>query len=164
MALNKALSGALGKTEKLLVCVAGNESSPMAVRLACKKAKRLGMGVDILTVIEPMEFQPLFGLSDNLADERRSNAEALLGNLSDIAQEYGIMPILHLREGKLGEQILSAVMEESDVNMLVIGLSSSSTTGPRLVAWLAERMGDELPVPMLLVPDNLTDQQLEVLA
>lgn len=164
MASKKSPSGVLKRKEKLLVCVAGNESSPMAVRLACKKAGKHGMGVDILTVIEPMEFQPLFGRSDNFTDERRGNAEDLLQKLSDIAQEYGITPTLHLREGKLGEQILSAVMEDSDVNMLVIGLSAGSTTGPRLVAWLAERMSDDLLVPLLLVPDNLTDQQLEVLA
>lgn len=162
MASSKIPSGALKRTEKILVCVAGNASSPMAVRLACKQAGKQGMGIDILTVIQPMEFQPLFGLSDSFTDEQRNNAEALLQSLSNIAQEYGITPTLHLREGKLGEQILSAVMEDSDINMLVIGLSSASTTGPRLVAWLAERVGDELLVPMLLVPDNLTNQQLEV--
>lgn len=164
MASKKTSPSAPKQTEKLLVCVAGNESSPMTVRLACKKAEKHGYGIDILTVIEPMEFQPLFGLGDNFTDEQRNNAELLLQKLSNIAQEYGITPTLHLREGKLGEQILSAVMEDSDINMLVVGLSATSTTGPRLAAWLAERMGDELLVPLLLVPDNLTDQQLEALA
>lgn len=152
------------KSGKFLVCVAGNDASPVALRLACKKAHRRGDGVDILTVIEPMDFQPLFGTGSRISDERREEAEALLQELSAIAnEECGIMPTLHLREGKLGEQILAAVMEDNDVNMLVIGLMPGSATGTKLVTWLAERMGDELLVPVTIVPGNITDQQLEAM-
>lgn len=152
------------KPGKFLVCVASNEASPMALRLACKKAWRRGDGVDILTVIEPMDFQPLFGTGDRISGERREKAEVLLQELAVIAHdECGITPTLHLREGKLGEQILAAVMEDNDVNMLVIGLMPGSATGTRLATWLAERMGDTLLVPVTIVPGNLTDQQLETL-
>lgn len=152
------------KKGKFLVCVAGNEASYMALRLACKKARRRGDGVDILTVIEPMDFQPLFGTGDRISSERREKAEALLRELAAIAHdECGITPSLHLREGKLGEQIIAAVMEDNDVNMLVIGLMPGSPTGTKLVTWLAERMGDGLLVPMTIVPGNLTDHQLEAL-
>ena len=151
-------------TGKLLVCVAENDASPMALRMACKKALSNGNGVDILTVVEPMDFQPLFGVGERISDEKREQAETLLQELAGIANaECGITPTLLLREGKLGEQIIAAVMEDSDVNMLVIGLMPESPTGSKLVAWLAERMGDEILVPIMLVPVNLTDQQLEAL-
>lgn len=152
------------KPAKFLVCVAENEASTTALRLACMKAKRRGDGVDVLSVLEPMDSQPLFGIGDRIGTERREQAEALLQELSAIAyEECGITPTLHLREGKLGEQIVAAVMEDSDVHMLVIGLMPDSPTGKKLVAWLSERMGDGLLVPMMLVPGNLTDQQLEAL-
>jgi nucleotide-binding universal stress UspA family protein len=152
------------KRSKFLVCVADNEASTTAVRLACKKAKRRGDGVDILTVLEPMDFQPLFGVSDKIGSDQREKAEQLLLELARIAyDECGITPTLHVREGKLGEQIIAAVMEDSDVHMLAIGLMPESPTGKRLIPWLSERMGDELLVPMMLVPGNLTDQQLESL-
>lgn len=151
------------KSGKFLVCVAENEASNTALRLACKKAKRRGDRVDILTVLEPADFQPLFGgVSDKIDIEQRDKAEQLLQDLARTAyDESGIYSTLHLREGKLGEQIIAAVMEDSDVHMLVIGLMPESPTGKRLVSWLSERMGDELLVPMMLVPSNLTDQQLE---
>ncbi|MCH2546028.1 MAG: universal stress protein [Alphaproteobacteria bacterium] len=149
---------------KFLVCVAENAASPVALRMACKKARRRGDGVDILTVVQPMDFQPLFGVGERISDEKREQAEALLHELAGIAQdECNITPTLHLREGKLGEQIIAAVMEDSDVNMLIIGLMPDSPKGTKLVTWLSERMGDELLVPMTIVPGNLTDQQLDAL-
>lgn len=152
------------KSGKFLVCVAENDASSVALRMACKKAHRRGDGVDILTVIEPMDFQPLFGVGEKINSEKREQAEALLQELAGIAQdECGLTPSLHLREGNLGEQIIAAVMEDNDVNMLVIGLMPDSPTGSKLVTWLSERMGDELLVPMTIVPGNLTDQQLEAL-
>lgn len=152
------------KPAKFLVCVAENEASGTALRLACQKAKRRGDRVDILSVIEPLDFQPLFGVGDKIGTERRDKAENLLQELANIAyEECGITTTLHLREGKLGEQIIAAVMEDSDVHMLVIGLMPDSPTGKKLIPWLSERMGDELLVPMMLVPGNLTDQQLEAL-
>lgn len=155
---------AQNKTGKILVCVAENEASPMALRMACKKALHKGDGVDILTVVEPMDFQPLFGLGERISDEKREQAETLLQELAGIAnKECGLTPTLHLREGKIGEQIIAAVMEDSDVNMLVIGLMPHSPTGSKLATWLAERMGDEILVPIMIVPGNLTDQQLEAL-
>jgi hypothetical protein len=152
------------KPGKFLVCVAENEASPMALRMACKKAHNRGDGVDILTVVEPMDFQPLFGTGERISDEKREEAEALLQHLAGIAQdECGIIPTLHLREGNLGEQIIAAAMEDSDVNMVVIGLMPESPTGTKLVTWLAERIGDDILVPIMIIPGNLTDQQLEAL-
>lgn len=153
------------KSGKFLVCVAENDASPMALRMACKRAKRRGdHQVDILTVVEPMDFQALFGVNDRISDDKREQAEKLLQDLASIAnEETGITPTLHLREGKLGEQIIAAVMEDSDVTMLVIGLMPGSATGTKLVSWLSERIGDELLVPLMLVPGNLTDQQLDTL-
>jgi nucleotide-binding universal stress UspA family protein len=158
------MSSSPNKSGKFLVCVAENDASPMALRMACKRAKRRGDRVDILTVVQPMDFQPLFGMGDRMSDDKREQSEKLLQQLAGIAhEECGITPTLHLREGKLGEQIIAAVMEDSDVTMLVIGLMPGSSTGTKLVGWLSERIGDELLVPMMLVPGNLTDQQLDTL-
>lgn len=152
-------------TEKLLVCVADNEASRTALRLACLKAKKRGDSIDILTVIEPADFQSLRAVSEQIARERRDQAEKLLAAMADIAQkEAAIMPSLVLREGKIGEEIIAATMEDSDISMLVIGVYPESPTAMKLITWLSHRLGDSLLVPVLMVPGHLTDQQLEALA
>ena len=151
-------------TEKLLVCVANNDASKAALRLACLKAKKRGDQVDILTVIEPADFQSLLSVSDQIARERREQAEKLLESMAEIAQTEGITPSLVLREGKIGEEIVSATMEDSNISMLVLGVYSQSATAMKLVTWLSQRLGSNLLVPVLLVPGNLTDQQIESLA
>lgn len=153
------------KPAKFLVCATDCESSRTALRLACKKAQRRGDKIDILTVIEPASFQPLFSVADKISNERREQAEVILQGLAKTAyEESGIYPTLHLREGNPGEQILAAVMEDSDINMIVLGVSPQSKSDGKLINWLSERSGDSLLVPLMLVPGNLTDQQIEALA
>lgn len=149
---------------KFLVCVSRNESSRVALSFACKKAKKSKALVDILTVIEPADFQPLFGKIDRIVDDRRTEAEKLLAELAHQAnEESGITPTLLVRQGKVGEEIIAAAMEDSDINMVIIGISPERNSYTKLVSWLAERMGDELLVPLILVPGNLTEQQVDAL-
>ena len=152
------------KYAKFLVCVAPNETSRTAVRLACLKAKLRGGGVDLLYVQEPTGFQPLVDIGEAFNQEQEAKAQEVLTDFAKQAyEESGIQPCMLTRKGKLGKEILAAIREDSDINMLVIGLSPESVEGDKLVKWLAERTGGELLVPFMIVPGNLTDEQLEAL-
>ena len=70
---------------------------------------------------------------------------------------------LLLREGAIGEEILAGVAEDPEINMLVLGMAHHTTARGKLAAWLAGQLGNKLFVPLLMVPGNLTDQQLEAL-
>jgi len=152
------------KYGKYLVCVGPNETSRTALRLACQKAKLRGGGVDILYIQEPTGFQPLLDVSEVFDHEQEAKAQEVLTSFAKQAfEESGIQPCMLTRKGKLGKEILAAIAEDDDINMVVIGLSPESVEGDKLVKWLAERMGDTLQVPVMLIPGNLNDQQLEAL-
>lgn len=147
---------------KFLVCVDGREESRKALTLACLQAKRRNGVVDILHVMPPADFQTLGAIADRMRAERREEAEMLLKILAEeVNKTTGITPSFVLREGEIAEEIVAAVTEDPEVSMLVIAVAQPSATRGKLIAWLASQLGNKLLVPLMLVPGNLTDQQLE---
>ncbi len=146
---------------KYLVCVSDTPQSRVALKFACLKAQRGGGLVDILHVIPPPDFQTLFNVADRMQQERYEEAKTLLQDVCDEAYNLcGIRPSLLIREGQVGENILQAVHEDPSLDMLVLGASESGKSNDALISWLAAQLGEKLPIPLLLVPGNLTDQQI----
>ena len=150
------------KSPKYLVCVDHREEALAALRLACMKARLRGGSVEMLHVIPPADFQTLGVIADKMREERQSEAQSLLDSLTSEAQErFGIIPLQKLREGAVGDEIIAFATDNSDITMLVIGTAEQGNGRGSLAAWLASQLGSKLPVPLLMVPGNLTDYQLE---
>ena len=153
------------KPGKYLVCVDASESSRVALNFACKKALKRGDVVELLHVVSQADMQNLFGVENKMREEQRREAEMLLKTLSESAFQYsGVTPQSQLREGRLGEEILAAALADTNVNMLVLSASPESAERGNLINWLAGKLGDRLLVPLMLVPGNLTDLQIDELS
>ena len=151
------------KSSKYLICIDPREESRTALQLACMKASARGIRVAMLHVITPADFQTLGSIADRMREERKNEGQSLLNALAEEAfATYGIRPDILLREGSVGDEIIAAAMDDADINMIVIGIAQDSGRG-KLAAWLAGQLGGKLYVPLLMVPGNLTDQQLQTL-
>lgn len=149
---------------KYLVGIDQHEESRVALRLACMKANARGSQVSILHVITPADFQTLGAIADRMREERKREGQELLSQLAEEAYAtYGIRPHTVLREGPTGDEILAAALEDANVNMIVIGIAEHGTGRGKLASWLSTQLGSKLQVPLLMVPGNLTDQQLHTL-
>jgi nucleotide-binding universal stress UspA family protein len=150
---------------KYIVCVDGSAASRVALHFACKKAAKRGGVVEMLHVIPPADMQNMFGVLEKAREEQRSAANELTASLSASAVTYsGITPKVLIREGRLGDEVLNAVLEDPHIDMIMLGVSSETEGGGKLLLWLAGKLGDKLLVPILLVPGNLTDLQIEELS
>ena len=137
---------------KYLVCVDGTAHSRVAVRFACLRAKN---------VIEPAEFQHWMAVEDVMKEERREETESLLQDLAAEVNEWaGVMPVLTVREGHIGEEILAAVEEDPEISFLVVGAAPPEVKRGSLISWLAGQLAGRLRIPLVIVPGNLTDEQL----
>lgn len=149
---------------KFLVCVDKSKESHTALRVACMKAKKSGALVDILHVVAPADFQSFVTIAGRIEEETRAEAEGMLKEMSQQAYAWsGITPSIIFREGAQGEEILAAAAEDPDICIVVMGATQKSANG-KLISWLADQLGNRLKVPLLLVPGNLSEQQLEALA
>lgn len=152
-------------TATFLVCVSDQAEAEVALRFACLRAQHRGIQVQLLHVVEPEDFTGLFSVSEVIQQEKQENAMQLLRRMSDLAVEYAdLTPDIYIREGKLNEEIIAATLENGDIIAVVLGVRHDSMNAPKLISWLTARMGQELLVPLILVPGNLTDAQIEQLA
>lgn len=153
------------KPSKYLVCVDDTDVSRMALRFAAIKASARGILIDLLHVIPPTDVQTIGAVADKMQQEQREETEALMTRLAEEAMEVaGVRPSIWIREGDPSEEILDLAISDPDINMLVLGVNPGSKSGNRVINWVTSKAGDRLLVPVMLVPANLTDQQMKELA
>lgn len=150
---------------KYIVCVDHTDISRMALRFACIKARKRNIRLDILHVIPPSDVQTMGAVAEKMEQEQREAAEKILQSLAEEAIELmGSPPQLSIRSGKVSDEIIAHTLDDADANMLVLGVTPGSKSGNRVISYLTSQAGEKLLVPMMLVPGNLTDQQMEAVA
>ncbi len=150
------------RPSNFIVCANRSEEARIALRLAYSKAYKNRGRVTILHVMQPPDFQGLHAVADRMYNEQRAEAETLMQELAEETYtNSGIMPGLLIEEGNIGDQIIKTAMEDPDASLLVVGVAEDNTRRGKLVTWLAEELGKDLLIPLMLVPGNLTEQQLQ---
>jgi nucleotide-binding universal stress UspA family protein len=153
------------KSSKYLVCIDNTDVSRIALRFACIKGKRRNILIDMLHVIPPSDIQTIGAVASKIEKDQRDEAEALLQDMAKEAFELsGIRPSLWIRQGNPADEIIAQTLEDYDANMLVLGVTPGTKSGKRVIQSLTSQAGDKLLIPMMLVPGNLTDKQMEALA
>ena len=148
-----------------LVVVDATEEMRLALRYACRRARSTGGRVALLYVMEPADFQHWMAVEEKMREERREEAERVLHDLSaEVNALTGQVPVLYVREGKTSDQIVELIEEEPDISILVLGAGVSKKGPGPLVSSLAGKLSGGFPVPILVVPGNLTPEQIDSLS
>ena len=152
------------RRRNFLVVVDDTPESRVALRFACLRAKKTGGGVVLLRVNEPADFQHWMAVEKLMQEEAREEAERLLQSLAAEVNEWsGLMPQYIIREGHKEDEILALLEEDSSIRVLVLGASPEKEGPGPLVSRLAGQMSGSLPVPITVVPGNMTPEQIEEL-
>lgn len=150
---------------KFLVCVDGSPQSRAALRFAAQRARNTGGLLALLHVCEPVDCQGWMRVADTMEAEQREEAECLLQDMAgEVWALTGLMPELNFRRGSIGTEILDAIREDGDIHALVVGAAPASARRGRLISWLAGELAGSLDIPLVIVPGNLTDRQIDRLA
>ena len=72
----------------------------------------------------------------------------------------GVDPSLVIREGEPVDQILGHIRETPEIGVLVLGAGSGKSGPGPLVTAMVKQAGT-LPVPITIVPGELSKEQLE---
>lgn len=149
---------------KSLVCVDDTPECRVALRFACRQAKKTGGGVTLLRVIEPADFQHWVAVEDLMREEARDEAEALLQELAAGVNEWAeLMPELVVREGPKRDAVLTLIEEDPAISILVLGAASGPEGPGPLVNALASQMAGTMRVPVTIVPGTLSNAQIDEL-
>lgn len=148
---------------KFLVVVDETPECAQATRFAARRAANSGGGVVLLYVIQPDDFQHWVGVAEVMRAEAREAAETRLDEMAAEIRAYsGLIPEMAIREGKTREEILGAMDDDSEIGLLVLGASVDGDGPGPLVTHMVTKMAGRLPIPLTIVPGNLTMEQIDM--
>ena len=146
---------------KFLVVLDDSRECLNAMRFAAMRAANTGGGVQILSIIPPDEFNHWIGVGDIMREEARERIHAHFDVFAKwMRDRQNVDPELVIREGELVPEILAQIREDAEIGVLVLGAGSDKKGPGPLVSSLARSSGD-LPVPITIVPGELSKERLE---
>ncbi|PLX38062.1 MAG: universal stress protein UspA [Hyphomicrobiales bacterium] len=154
-----------GHKRKFLVIIDDTPECERAVAFAAKRAEHTGGALIMLYVIMPGDFQHWLGVEDVMRAEAMDEAEQTVAHFVDRARAMAAVdPETVIREGKRADEIRSLIQEDEDIAILVLGASTEKEGPGPLVTALAGRLAGSFPIPITLVPGNLSDEQISAIA
>ncbi|MEM0949754.1 MAG: universal stress protein, partial [Pseudomonadota bacterium] len=146
---------------KFLVVLDDSRECLNAMRFAAMRAAKTGGGVQILSIIPPDEFNHWVGVGEIMREEARERIHAHFDVFAKwMRDKQGVDPELVIREGEAVPEILTQIREDSEVGVLVLGAGTDKKGPGPLVSQLSRASGD-LPVPITIVPGELSKERLE---
>ena len=146
---------------KFLVVLDETRECLNAMRFAALRAAHTGGGVQILSIIPPEEFQHWMGVADLMRAEARERIEAHFEVFAKwMRDKQGVNPELVIREGDPVTEILAQVREDPSVGILVLG-AGSDKSGPGPLVTAMSRNAGSLPIPVTIVPGDMSKERLE---
>ena len=146
---------------KFLVVLDDSRECLNAMRFAALRAANTSGGVQILSIIPPEEYQHWMGVADLMRAEARERIEAHFEVFAKwMRDKQGINPELVIREGDPAQEILAQVRDDPAVAVLVLGASSDKSGPGPLVTQMSRNAGG-LPIPITIVPGDMSKERLE---
>lgn len=158
-----------GHVRKFLVIV--EEDAPeveAALAFAANRLRRTGGMLSMLYVIEPGDFQHWIGVKEIQREEALQKAKAVFRLFRRKLKAAGFEDI-HVeevvREGTKSEEISKLIDEDEDIAILVLGASQEqSGPGPLISNLVSGGKAGNFPVPISIIPGNLTWEDITSLA
>ncbi|NLS02073.1 universal stress protein [Rhizobium sp. P32RR-XVIII] len=162
--VSKRLSRLEGHRRKFMAVIDGTPECQCAVHYAGRRAKNSNGGLVLVYVIPEGDFQQWLGVEEIMRAEAREEAEAVVAKSALVVREtIGIEPEIVIREGSSVAEINAVIEEDRDIAILVLAASSAKEGPGPLVSSVVGKAA-AFPIPVTVLPDTLTNEELDALA
>ncbi len=166
--MKKRQSFESGHGRKFLLIVDESAEVESALYYCAARIGHSSGSLVMLYVIEPQQYQHWISIREAQIDEETTKATALFRLFRRKLAHAGFNGIVCedvIREGPKAEEIVKAIAEDEDIAILVLGAAADPEGPGPLVSSLAMgRVAGEFPVPITVVPGNLTLEDILALA
>jgi nucleotide-binding universal stress UspA family protein len=154
-----------GHRPKFLVLIDETDDCGKAVYFASRRAMRLGAKVLLLRVIDPPQSEtPFLGVAEMMKFEAEEQARKLLVRWAGLAQVIAReTPETLIEQGDTAVEIFKVIQADQDMAMLVLAAGSSQKGPGPLIAELGRTAG-AYPLPVVIVPAHLSEEELDALS
>lgn len=149
---------------KFLVVLDESPECQNAMRFAAIRASRTNGGVVVLAIIPPDAIQHGIGVAELMrqeAEDRITSQYQIFARWMRDSQ--GVDPELVIREGDPAAQLLAHIASDAEIGVLVLGASAGKDGPGPLVSRLMRDVGG-LPLPITLIPGDMSRDRLEVIS
>ena len=148
---------------KFLVVLDDSKECLNAMQFAAMRAAKTGGGVEVLSIIPPEEFNHWIGVGDLMRAEARERIEVHFEVFAKwMRDRQGVNPSLVIKEGEVVPEILAQISEDPEIGILVLGASTDKKGPGPIVTQLSKNAGS-LPIPITVVPGDLSKERLEAI-
>jgi nucleotide-binding universal stress UspA family protein len=154
-----------GHAPKCLVIVDDSAEAGRAVYYASRWAARAGGGVVMLRIVETeQQDQQWLGVADVMRAEALEDADADLNSATGRARTVAaVTPERVIREGDPLEQIRDVIEQDTDIAILALAANPGAEGPGPLVTAIAAGAGS-FPIPVIVVPGDLSDAEIDALS
>ena len=146
---------------KFLVVLDDSKECLNAMRFAAMRAAKTGGGVQILSIIRSEDFNQWAGVGEIMREEARERIEVHFEVFAKwMRDRQGVNPELVIREGDPVPEIMAQIREDEEVGVLVLGAGTDKNGPGPLVTQLSRQAGS-LPIPITIVPGDMSKERLE---
>ena len=153
---------------KFLVVADETPEFQAALRFACRRARSTNGHVALLKVIEPAVFEHWSGVREEIARQQREEAEAALQVSAEyVLKETGFPPEYLIETAQTVRAALKQVLaKDEDIKILVLAAATGGRGPGPLVGSIAKDgvTWGERKLPVTIVPGDLTDEEIALLA
>ena len=122
----------------------------------------------LLQVIEPQDFQTWMGVQQLHIEEETNKAKARFRLLRRKLGQSGFDNVACeevIRQGSLSEEITKMIDEDKDIGIMVLGAAvDAKGPGPLVSSLASGNLAGTFPIPITIVPGDLTIEELQALA
>ena len=154
-----------GHRPKFMVVVDQTPECARAVHFASRRTARTGASMIMLAVVDPPDNFEWLGVGEAMIEEAREEAQKQLDAAAREARSAaGVEPEQVIRVGNRADEIMKLINEDEDISFLVLAAGSAKDGPGPLVSTLAGRAAASFPIPIVIVPGGLTDEEIDALA
>jgi hypothetical protein len=162
---SKRRSFEAGHRPKFMVVVDETPECDRAAYFAARRAARTGASLVMLAVATPPDDFEWVGVAEAVVAEATADAEDHVEAMAAKARaSAGLDAEKVIRVGSKAEEIVKLIEEDEDISFLVLA-AATGTEGPGpLVTAIAGKGAATFPIPVVIVPGGLTDEEIDALA
>lgn len=150
---------------KFLVVVDKTPECNLALRFATRRAQHTGGRVSLICIAGLGDFQQWRGVEEIMRDEAHEEAESALHNAAKVVNDLsGLMPELVIEHGDAAECVLNLIRSDRDISILVLAAGTSKEGPGPLVSRAGGPRAGAYPIPVTIVPGDLSDEDIDALA
>ncbi|PPD25980.1 MAG: universal stress protein UspA [Hyphomicrobium sp.] len=157
-----------GHFRKFLLVVDDSAEVESALFYAASRIQHSSGALTMLYVIEPQEFQHWMGVKQVHLEEQTTKAKALFRLFRRklvLAGFEGLVAEEVIREGDPAEQIVAQIDADEDIAILVLGAATDvKGPGPLVTSLATGKVAGTFPIPITIVPGDLSLEDIKALA